>query len=100
MVSVAFGARHHVVTGILMWSPIVLLALASAYFIGFGPSYFIGFGHSLFYWRWPLFLLRASQGQKPYFNCLIVLLAGSFMIIFLSASLYFVSKNLETNCKK
>lgn len=47
MVTSAKGARHHVVRGgrrhppLRMWSPIVVLALASANFIGFGPSYFI-----------------------------------------------------------
>ena len=72
MVAGAEGARHHVVRcgrrpHLIMWSPIVFLALASACFIGFGPSCFIGFGHFMFYWLWPLFISRASRGQKIIF---------------------------------
>ena len=62
MVAGAEGARHHVVRGgrrppLIMWSPLVFLALASASFIGIGLPYFIGFGHFLFYWIWPLLVL-------------------------------------------
>ena len=59
MVAGAEGARHHVVRGgrrppLIMWSPLVFLALASASFIGIGLPYFIGFGHFLFVWILPL----------------------------------------------
>ena len=72
MVAGAEGARHHVVRGgrrppLIMWSPLVFWALASASFIGTGLPYFIGFGHFLFFGLWPPFILGASRGPKLIF---------------------------------
>ena len=71
MVAAAEGGRHHVVRGgrrppLIMWSPFVFWALASASFIGIGLPYFIGFGHFLFFWLWPPIILILIKLIHPY----------------------------------
>ena len=68
MVAGAEGARHHVVRGgrrppLIMWSAIVFFVSGLFSFHGFGPlillalatSCFMGFGH--FLWLWPRVIL-------------------------------------------